>query len=80
MNSQTSQPVVKHRRQDRKISTSLRSAAKVPVEDIKEVLWPRVDLSVVFPKSLACEEVGAFGVCDKLWLLLTFDLKGKVCS
>ena len=70
---------MKHRRQDRKISTSIRSAAKVPVEDIKEVLWPRVDLSVVFPKSLTCEEVGAFGVYDKLWLSVTSDLKGKVC-
>lgn len=71
MNSQTSQPVVKHRRQDRKISTSLRSASKVPVEDVKEVVWPRVDLSVVFPKSLTCEEVGLGGF-DKLWLSVTF--------
>lgn len=31
--------------------------AKAPVEEIKDVLWPRVDLSVVFPKSLTCEEV-----------------------
>ena len=62
MNSQTSQPVVKHRRQDRKISTSLRSASKVPVEDVNEVVWPRVDLSVVFPKSLTCEEVGLMAV------------------
>jgi len=65
MNSQTSQLVVKHRRQDRKISTTLR-APKVPVEDIKEVVWPRVDLSVVFPKALTCEEVGHFAVYDKL--------------
>lgn len=71
MNSQTSQPVVKHRRQDRKISTSLRSASKGPVEDVKEVVWPRVDLSVVFPKSLTCEEVGLGGF-DKLWLSVTF--------
>ena len=68
MNSQTSQPVVKHRRQDRKIS---RSVSKVPVEEVKEVVWPRVDLSVVFPKSLTCEEVGLGGY-DKLWLSLTF--------
>lgn len=33
----------------------------MPIEEIKEALWPRVDLSVVFPKSLTCEEVGAPG-------------------
>ena len=78
MNGQASQPVVKHRRQDRKISTTLRSAPKVPVEDIKEVVWPRVDLSVVFPKSLTCEEVSSFGGCDKLWLSLIVVLLGFV--
>ena len=60
MNGQTAQPAVKTRRQagaERKISTSLR-LAKVPVEELKEAVWPRVELSVVFPKSLTCEEVG----------------------
>ena len=68
MNSQTSQPIVKHRRQDRKVS---RCAPKVPAEDFKEVLSPRVDLSVVFPKSLTCEEVSVFGLNDdNFWLSL----------
>ena len=30
-------------------------AAKVEARDIP---WPRVDLTVAFPKSLSCEEVG----------------------
>ena len=53
------QPVVKTRRQtvtERKMSSALKQA-KAPVEEIKDVMWPRVDLSVVFPKSLTCEEV-----------------------
>ena len=50
---------MKTRRQtgaERKISTSFRPP-KVPLEEIKEAAWPRVDLSVLFPKSLTCEEV-----------------------
>lgn len=57
MNNKKTQPIAKLRKKERKISTSIRSAPKVPIEEIKEVLWPRVDLSVVFPKSLTCEEV-----------------------
>lgn len=59
MNGRTSQPAMKTRRQtgaERKISTSFRPP-KVPLEEIKEAAWPRVDLSVLFPKSLTCEEV-----------------------
>lgn len=47
-----------------------RCAPKVPIEDFKEVLWPRVDLSVVFPKSLTCEEVSVFGLNDNNFRLL----------
>ena len=32
------------------------------MEEIKEASWPRVDLSVVFPKSLTCDEVGCWSV------------------
>lgn len=59
LNGKATQPVVKTRRQtvaERKISSALKQA-KATVEEIKDVLWPRVDLSVVFPKSLTCEEV-----------------------
>lgn len=74
MNGQTTQPVVKHRRQagsERRVSTSFRPAAKVPVEEIKDVQWPRVDLSIVFPKSLTCEEASV-PVCLTKKLCLTF--------
>ena len=59
LNGKATQPVMKTRRQpvaERKLSSALKQA-KAPVEEIKDILWPRVDLSVVFPKSLTCEEV-----------------------
>ena len=59
LNGKATQAVVTTRRHTvggRKISNALKQA-KAPVEEIKDVLWPRVDLSVVFPKSLTCEEV-----------------------
>ncbi|XP_073235787.1 dynein heavy chain domain-containing protein 1-like [Porites lutea] len=59
LNGKATQAVVTTRRHTvggRKISNALKQA-KAPVEEIKDVLWPRVDLSVVFPKSLTCEEL-----------------------
>lgn len=59
LNGKATQPFMKTRKQTvagRKMSSALKRA-KAPVEEIKDVLWPRVDLSVVFPKSLTCEEV-----------------------
>lgn len=56
MNGQTAQLTVKTRRKtvaERRFSRP----AKIVVEEIKESVWPRVDLSAVFPKSLTCEEV-----------------------
>ena len=82
MNGQTTQPVVKHRRQagsERRVSTSFRPAAKVPVEEIKDVQWPRVDLSIVFPKSLTCEEASV-PVCLTKKLCLTFIWRNPTSS
>ena len=65
LNGKATQAVVKPRRQTvagRKMSNVLKQA-KAPVEEIKDVLWPRVDLSVVFPKSLTCEEV-SYEICE----------------
>ena len=58
MNTETAPPIVKTRRQtfaEKKTSTF--KLTKASVAEVKEAVCPRVDLSVVFPKSLTCEEV-----------------------
>ncbi|XP_029192398.2 LOW QUALITY PROTEIN: dynein heavy chain domain-containing protein 1-like [Acropora millepora] len=58
MNGETAPPVVKTRRPtfaEKKTSTF--KLTKASVAEVKEGFCPRVDLSVVFPKSLTCEEL-----------------------
>ena len=58
MNGETAPPVVKTRRPTfAEKKTSTLKLTKASVAEVKEAFCPRVDLSVVFPKSLTCEEV-----------------------
>ena len=72
LNNQAAQRMVKVRRQtvaQRRISNSARSP-NTPVQESNDVLWPRVDLTVLFPKCLTCEEVGTY--TDNTFLSNTF--------
>lgn len=58
MKGETAPPIVKTRRQtfvEKKTSTF--KLTKASVAEVKEAVCPRFDLSIVFPKSLTCEEV-----------------------
>ena len=58
INNLNSQAVVTTRPRRLTVSERRISTQAAPAVAVKEAPWPRVDLTVTYPKSLTCEEVG----------------------